>query len=138
MPKIKNHFLLNNYNYKLTICEFNQNSSLQKLLIIQSHFLAMFKNNLKIIIKSALSKLSKKFTILKAPFVHKKAREQFSLKTTSQALTFCFTFTIDKLLNSFMFNLLKSNLKTYNISYTNFSFSFEKVNKKTFNENMPI
>ncbi len=119
---MKNKFLLNNYNYKLVVCDFNQNLFLQKLLMLQNYFLSKFKSSLKIIIKSSLVKKNKKFTLLKAPFVHKKAREQFLLETTSQTLIFCFNFKITKFLNNFIFFKLKSNLKVYNICYSSFSY----------------
>jgi hypothetical protein len=131
MLKLKNNFLLNNYNYKLVICDFNQNLFLQKLLMIQNFFLTKFKFSLKIIIKTPPLKNNKKFTLLKAPFVHKKAREQFSLETISQILIFCFIFKMTKSLNNFIFNMLKANLKIYNINYTSFSYFLQKNENQT-------
>jgi ribosomal protein S10 len=129
MQKTKNFFLLNNYNYKLVVCDFNQNLFLQKLLILQNFFISEFNSSLKIIIKNSVLKKNKKFTILKAPFVHKKAREQFFLETVFQTLILCFNFKMTKTLNNFIFNKLKSNLKIYNINYINFSYFLTK-NKK--------
>lgn len=122
MSTIKTIFLTNSYTYKLVICDFNQNLILQKLLILQNFFLTKFNSSVKIVIKNSIVKKTKKFTLLKAPFVHKKAREQFILSTASQTILFCFNFKVTKFLNLFIFNLLKSNLKLYNINYKDFSY----------------
>lgn len=122
----KNNLLINNYTYKLTICDFSQNLILKKILIIQNFFLIKWKSSLKIFIKNCLVKKSKKFTLLKAPFVHKKAREQFLLEIFFQILLFCFKFKISKLLNIFIFKKIKLDLKFYNINYVKFSFFFKK------------
>lgn len=75
-----------------------------------------------------LTKKSKKFTLLKAPFVHKKAREQFLLQIFFQTLFFCFKFKISKILNVFIFKKLRLDLKFYNINFISISFFLKKRN----------
>lgn len=120
--------LQNQYTYNITLCDFSQHLLNQKLLIVQNELFKEFNCFVFINISTSFRKKKKFFTILKGPFVHKKAREQFFIEFYSVTLTIHFFFKLSKTLNSYLFSKLFLLFKKYNITYLNFYFSL-KSNK---------
>lgn len=126
-------------SYSCYLSNFDKHLLLQQYLTIQKKFNIKILSTLNFFIKidNQILKKKKSLTILKAPFVHKKAREQFEIITYQLKINFCFllesNFFKFFLFLSFIFKELKQFLKLLSISCKDFILNFfTKSIKKTY------
>lgn len=124
-------------NFKLTLIDYNKKLLLEQYLILQKSLIKFLPKNIIFFIKlfSNIKKKNKKLTILKSPFIHKTAREQFQLTTFECDLNLNFNLLKNKLILKFiMFELLKI-FKNLNLTHKNLSYNFKILNNKKINFN---
>lgn len=117
-------------NFKLSLVDYNKKLLLEQYLILQKSLIKFLPKNIKFFIKLSpcIKKKNKKLTILKSPFVHKTAREQFQLTTFECDLILNFNLLKNKFLVKFVFSELLKIFKSLNLTYKNLSYNFTILN----------
>ena len=124
-------------NFKLTLIDYNKKLLLEQYLILQKSLIKFLPKNIIFFIKlfSKIKKQNKKLTILKSPFVHKTAREQFQLTTFEFDLNINFNFLQNKFLSKFIIFELLNIFKNLNLTHKNLSYNFKLINNISNNFN---
>jgi hypothetical protein len=117
-------------NFKLSLVDYNKKLLLEQYLILQKSLIKVLPKNIKFFIKLSpcIKKKNKKLTILKSPFVHKTAREQFQLTTFECDLILHFNLLKNKFLVHFLLSELLKIFKSLNLTYKNLSYNFNFLN----------
>jgi hypothetical protein len=111
--RARSRLLSSRYNYKhsFSLVELSHNEFLKKLVMIESKLLEKFGSTAALRVMTRGRPLTKRFSTLRSPFVHKRAQDHTEYRAYEYQLQVSYSFELtDQTLNKYVFDTLRSVL----------------------------